>query len=145
MLGKKKCRMLREIRKKIASENDIPLVTEDCKFKGDCKGTCPKCEAELRYLEAQLEKRRSLGKKVTVSALALGLVATGASACGRQTAGMPEPLEGDVPYIETDTAEEPETYAPEGEAPTEDPSGEEIELLGDVLSVPDDASQTADA
>ena len=36
------CKMLREIRRQIANENDIPYITEDCKYKGDCKGTCPK-------------------------------------------------------------------------------------------------------
>ena len=51
MRGKKKCRLLREIRQRIAQENDIPLVTEECEYKGDCRGTCPKCESELRYLE----------------------------------------------------------------------------------------------
>ena len=101
MSGRKKCRILREIRQKIAQENDIPLVTEECQYKGDCRGTCPRCESELRYLEQQLEKRRALGKKVTVSALALGLAAT-LSGC-RQTAHVPE---GDVPYSETETESE---------------------------------------
>ena len=96
MLGKKKCKMLREIRQKIANENDIPLVTEECKYKGDCKGTCPKCEAELKYLENQLEKRRALGKAVTVSAVALGLVSSLAG-CKPVASGY---LEGDVPYTE---------------------------------------------
>ena len=47
MLGKKKCRILKEIRQKIADENDIPYVTHECKFQGECKGTCPRCESEL--------------------------------------------------------------------------------------------------
>ena len=34
MSGKKKCKILREIRQKIADENDIPFVTEECRFKG---------------------------------------------------------------------------------------------------------------
>ena len=97
MPGKKKCRILREIRQKIADENDIPLVTEECRYKGDCKGTCPRCESELRYLEQQLEKRRALGKKVTVSALALGLVSS-LTGCA-PTSHIPE---GDVPYSATE-------------------------------------------
>ena len=72
--GKEKCRILREIRKTIAEENDIPLVTEECQFEGECSGTCPRCESEARYLEEQLEKRRAIGKKVAVSAMALGLM-----------------------------------------------------------------------
>ena len=48
MLGKKKCRILKEIRQKIADENDIPYVTHECKFQGECEGTCPRCESELK-------------------------------------------------------------------------------------------------
>ena len=39
MLGKEKCRILKEIRQKIADENDIPYVTHECKYQGECKGT----------------------------------------------------------------------------------------------------------
>ena len=86
MAGKKKCKILREIRRRIADENDIPFVTEECRYKGDCTGTCPKCESELRYLERQLEKRRALGKTVTVSALAVGVAASFAG-CRAQVSG----------------------------------------------------------
>ena len=54
MLGKEKCRILKEIRQRIADENDIPWVTQECTHKGSCRGTCPKCESELRELERQL-------------------------------------------------------------------------------------------
>ena len=73
MKGKNKCKILKEIRQKIADENDIPYVTRECTYQGECRGTCPKCEAELRYLEQELEKRRSLGKTVAVAAVAAGL------------------------------------------------------------------------
>lgn len=79
-LGKSKCKILKEIRQKIADENDIPYITSECTHKGDCLGTCPKCEQELQYLEKQLERRRKLGKTVVVSALALS-VATVTSGC----------------------------------------------------------------
>lgn len=80
LLGKSKCKILKEIRQKIADENDIPYITSECTHKGDCLGTCPKCEQELQYLEKQLERRRKLGKKVVVSTLALS-VATVATGC----------------------------------------------------------------
>ena len=51
--GKRICRQLRKIRRQIARENDIALVTTECRHKGSCLGTCPKCEAEIRYLEEQ--------------------------------------------------------------------------------------------
>ena len=63
MKGKSKCKILKDIRKQIAKENDIEFVTNECNYKGDCLGTCPKCEAEVRYLESELEKRKSAGKK----------------------------------------------------------------------------------
>lgn len=58
--GKAKCRALKEIRRRIAEANDIDisLVTSECSHKGDCKGTCPKCESELRRLEEELAKRK---------------------------------------------------------------------------------------
>lgn len=77
MFGKEKCKYLREIRKKIALENDIALVTSECTFKGECKGTCPKCEAEVRYLEQELDKRKKLGKIVSIAGLTIAGVASG--------------------------------------------------------------------
>lgn len=82
MTGKEKCRMLKEIRAQIAAQNDISFVTEECTHKGQCKGTCPKCESEVRYLEEQLDKRRSARKKVALAGVSAGLVLslTGCSA-----------------------------------------------------------------
>ena len=72
--GKTTCRILKEIRRQIAEANDIEYVVEECQYKGDCKGTCPKCEAEVRYLEGQLHKRQMLGKAVVVAGLSLGVI-----------------------------------------------------------------------
>ena len=71
--GKEICKMLKEIRRQIASENDIEFVTSECRHKGDCAGTCPKCEAEVVYLENQLAARKRLGKVVRVVGLSMGL------------------------------------------------------------------------
>lgn len=100
MTGKNKCKILKEIRCRIAKENDIPFITSLCSFQGNCKGTCPKCEQELVYLEQQLAKRQQLGKMVTVSALALGITLSSVGCVPRVT-------EGDVPYVsQTDETEE---------------------------------------
>ena len=130
MFGKKKCKILKEIRKKIAEENDIPYVTRECTYKGECSGTCPRCEQELRELERQLELRRRMGKAVAVSAVAAG-IALNMSGCVEpkiddSIAGLVqntqsvmtlegeaalEPLEGDVAYDplgEEEAAEEAE-------------------------------------
>ena len=65
---------MKEIRRQIAEANDIEYVVEECQYKGDCKGTCPKCEAEVRYLEEQLHQRQILGKAVMVAGLSLGVI-----------------------------------------------------------------------
>ena len=62
--GKTKCRMLTECRKRIADANHIPFEIEECTHQGDWAGTCPKCEAELRYLKDSLDKLKQDGKPV---------------------------------------------------------------------------------
>ena len=74
MNGKNKCKILKEIRRRIASANDIAYVTSECKFQGNCTGTCPKCEAEVRFLEEELRKRQQTGKAVAVAGIAAALV-----------------------------------------------------------------------
>ena len=66
--------MLKEVRRKIADANDIPLQERECTHTGDCAGTCPYCESEVRYLERELSKRKSLGKAVAVAGIALSAV-----------------------------------------------------------------------
>ena len=76
--GKQTCKILKEIRKQIAAENDIKLVIEECTYQGDCLGTCPKCEAEVRYLERELEKRQRLGKAAIFAGMTIGTAITAA-------------------------------------------------------------------
>ena len=80
--GKSTCRELKKIRKMIAEQNNIPLEDSECHYEGDCAGTCPKCDAEVRFLENALRKSKQLGKVVTLSGAALAF-----SACGNQTPG----------------------------------------------------------
>lgn len=93
--GKQTCKILKEIRKQIAEENDIEFVTSECTYKGDCRGTCPKCEAEVRYLERELEKRQRMGKAAMVAGLSLGTIFTTTS-CDSTQPMTREPLAGDV-------------------------------------------------
>lgn len=79
--GKKKCKILKQIRQEIAKANDIEFVTSECKHKGNCEGTCPKCEEELRYLESELEQRRNAGKKVSVASIVAGALLTALPGC----------------------------------------------------------------
>ena len=71
--GKDICKELKAVRKRIAEENDIPLEIKECTYEGPCKGTCPRCEAEVRYLENALADKLRRGKVATVAGLALGL------------------------------------------------------------------------
>lgn len=73
--GKQTCRILKDIRRQIAEANDIEFITSECQYQGDCLGTCPKCESEVRYLEQQLERKRIAGKAITVLGISAGLVA----------------------------------------------------------------------
>ena len=82
--GKQTCKILKEIRKQIAEENDIKLVVEECTYQGDCLGTCPKCEEEVRYLERELEKRQRLGKAAMVAGLSVGLLSSSQVALAQQ-------------------------------------------------------------
>ena len=93
--GKQTCKILKEIRKQIAAENDIKLVVEECTYQGDCLGTCPKCEAEVRYLERELEKRQRMGKAAVVAGLSVGLLGASQVALAQQ----PDPLRLDTTEV----------------------------------------------
>ena len=108
MIGKDKCKYLREIRKRIATENDIKLVTEECTYKGECTGTCPRCEAEVRYLESELDRRQKMGKIVTLVGLSLaGIACSSMLASCEMLPGKATPLPVDeVDSIVSDTLEQ---------------------------------------
>ena len=67
--GRRICQALKELRKRIADANNIPFVLEECTHKGDCPGTCPKCESELRYLMDSIDKLEQEGKPVTLEGI----------------------------------------------------------------------------
>jgi len=74
MKGKDTCKKLKEIRLQIAKANGISYVPTECTHQGPCRGTCPKCEAEVSYLEQQLTLRRRLGKAVAIAGVALSVL-----------------------------------------------------------------------
>lgn len=97
--GKNICKELKAIRKRVAEENDIPLEQRECTYDGPCDGTCPRCEAEVKYLEQELRRRMTLGKVAAVAGVAMGLASF--TACA--TEGDPYPLEGDPFPEQVDT------------------------------------------
>lgn len=54
MTGKERCAYLKGLRKKIADDNGIDYNPTECTFKGECKGTCPKCESEMAMLSKKV-------------------------------------------------------------------------------------------
>lgn len=71
--GKNICKELKAVRRRIAEENGIELEIPECTYHGPCKGTCPRCESEVRFLENALAQKIKLGKVATVAGLALAL------------------------------------------------------------------------
>lgn len=72
MTGKEKCKLLRQIRQEIAETNGIVYITTDCTYEGDdCKGTCPKCDEEIAYLDAELNRKIADGELITLAGLSL--------------------------------------------------------------------------
>ena len=159
MNGKSKCKILKDIRRQIAQDNDIEFVTSECKYQGECSGTCPKCEAEVRYLEQELAKRQAAGKAIAVAGIAAALVFSTAG-CGMDTQStdgdieppastsqtkpsLPDPgYPGEVPITEpTDPTDDVLTGEPVQTDPTPPQPGgavpyptEEIALTGDIIS-----------
>lgn len=73
--GKYTCKILKEIHRQIAEANGIEFATSECRYKGDCLGTCPKCEAEVHYLEQQLRARSLAGKAITLAGISAASLA----------------------------------------------------------------------
>ena len=110
-LGKKKCEVLKEVRKKIADANGIDYTPRQCDHKGECQGTCPACEQEVRYIENSLRRLQRAGKAAVIVGAAMGISALGSS-CNRFFQ-PPQPV---------------------GIVPCEVDSVEEYELEGDVVA-----------
>ena len=74
--GKSTCKLLKDIRQQIADANGISYRPKECHYKGDCAGTCPACEEEIRYLERELKVRKGNGFGMKVAGIAAGICAT---------------------------------------------------------------------
>ena len=74
--GKSTCKLLKDIRQQIADANGISYQPKECHHKGDCGGTCPACEEEIRYLERELKARKGNGFGMKVAGIAAGICAT---------------------------------------------------------------------
>ena len=130
--GKQTCKILKEIRKQIAADNDIELVISECTYRGDCLGTCPKCEEEVLYLERELEKRQHAGKAVLLGGDSLQ-EAIKASSKGNR---IRRPLLGRVKAMSYSKKEPDSDETVQDNADYED----ELDALVGDISVDDDLS-----
>ena len=74
--GKSTCKLLKSIRQQIADANGISYQPKECQHEGDCAGTCPACEEEIRYLERELKACKGNGFGMKVAGIAAGICAT---------------------------------------------------------------------
>ena len=148
--GKRTCEILKDVRRKIAQENDIPLVERECTHEGDCRGTCPYCESEVRYLERELSKRRALGKAVTVAGIAVSTMMMGACHSPKTPAtpagSEPEPTPVNMlsqateptPEPTPEPSSEPANGPTRGNRPAPAPKEEILQIVEDGLCVSTD-------
>ena len=68
--GRDKCDQLRDIRKKIAEANGIDFEPAECHHTGPCRGTCPVCDSEIRYIDEQLQKKKERGEEIVLTGIA---------------------------------------------------------------------------
>lgn len=123
--GKQTCETLKDLRLQIAKNNDIDYHPTQCNHKGECAGTCPACESEVRYIEDQLALRKAAGKAIKI----FGVMATMTMmASCKPLAPTDGPIRGKVPAEveenqpsqnpkETEGEPEPEIYKLEGDVP----------------------------
>ena len=140
--GRRKCEILKELRKHIAQENGITYAPAECNFEGECPGTCPKCEAELQYLQSEIDKKKVTGAKRHAAAAAVGgLLATSLLSCSafqpngymeRVTVTIDSSMVGQKQEI-TYIADGEDTVTVDSIIITED-------MVGDCLEYPDSGS-----
>ena len=103
--GKEVCKTLKGIRQEIADKNEIAYTSTECHVEEECQGTCPKCEAELKYIENELYNRKLLGKAATVAGIAtvsFGMAVMSATTISSCAGGILEsPSRPEPPHIDT--------------------------------------------
>ena len=89
--GKEICKQLKQIRLEIARTYGIKYSPRECHHEGDCAGTCPACDSELRYLEQEISRKSPSMRKVAVVGISMGLASLSLTSCiGPQIQGYLE-------------------------------------------------------
>ena len=97
--GKHICNALKQVRLDIARANGIEYQPRECHHEGDCAGTCPACESEMRYLEREIARRRAHGKAALVAGVSLGLMSFTATSCNQLNKADNDVLQGEVELV----------------------------------------------
>ncbi len=97
--GKKICNILKDIRKKIANDNNIEYNPKECTHKGECMGTCPACEQEVRYIENELFKLK-MANKTIILAGAAALTLSSMTSCNSRPFQVVGKAPGEKPQVE---------------------------------------------
>ena len=66
MTGREECALMKALRKEIAEANGIIYLSSECDFVGDCPGHCPKCDAEAKHLDDELNRIAKEGQAITL-------------------------------------------------------------------------------
>lgn len=132
--GKYICGQLKAIRRTIAKENNIPLEIPECTYEGECRGTCPRCEAEVQYLENELSRRARMGVAATVAGIAVTL-----TSCDRKHHPLQPQGYINTPFhidtTTTDSAAMPRCLANKLDSPI---LPTEVDIVGDCEIPPDE-------
>lgn len=98
--GKYICNTLKQVRLDIARANGIKYAPRECHHEGECAGTCPACESEMRFLVREIVRRRSLGKAALVAGVSLNLMSFTATSCNQLNKADNDVLQGEVELVE---------------------------------------------
>ena len=101
MIGKSICKYLKSVRRAVAEANGIDLEIPECTFDGECSGTCPRCEAEVRMLEQALSARQRMAQKVAVLGVAAGLSLIGMPTASAQNITPAPPQASEIQEIDS--------------------------------------------
>lgn len=106
--GKEKCEILKAIRAYVADKYGIEYAPSECKHKGECQGSCPKCDAELAELQEKLEAKgvSDISEDARLTDMVEEYLSTTSEEdapmhdCIGETEGMPIMLQGDIKPME---------------------------------------------
>lgn len=65
-IGKAICEVLKQMRQLIAETNKIEYIPHECHHQGNCLGTCPLCDNELKLLTEELYAKKAQGFSINL-------------------------------------------------------------------------------